>query len=99
MGDHSRGLQNLKRVFGFFKNLVKLFTVQNQLELGPQLPTHTLILLIKGCKIFRNYMCNANHHNPFGSGLTDVNEVCKHIFYILDDIHIYFTKFYTIYCR
>ena len=46
VGGHQRGLQNLKRVFGFFNNLVKLFTVQNRLKLGPQLPTHPLILLI-----------------------------------------------------
>ena len=43
-------------------------------------------------------MCNANHDNPFGSGFTAVNEVCKHIFYILDDIMFSFTKVYMIYC-
>ena len=84
--------------FELFHNLVKLFTVQNWLKLGPQLPTYTLILLIKGCQLLRNYMCNVNHHNPFGSGLAAVNEVCNHILYILDDIYISFTKVYTTYC-
>ena len=85
-------------VFGFFNNLVKLFTVQNWLELDPELPTHTSILLIKGCQLFRKYICNETHHYPFGSGLTAANEVCKHIFYILDDIYISFTNVYTVYC-
>ena len=84
-------------VFDFLINLVKLFTVQNRLELGQQLPTHTLILLLKGCQLFRNYICNATHHNPFGLVLTAVNEVCKHIFYILDNIIVSFTKVYMIY--
>ena len=31
-------------------------------------------------------MCNSINHKPYGSGLTDVTEVCKHIVYILDNI-------------
>ena len=84
--------------FDSFNHLVKWFTVQNRLELGLQLPTHTLILLMKCCQFFRNYMCNVTHHNPFGSGLTSVNEVCKRIFYIFDDIYFSFIQIYMIYC-
>ena len=88
----------LQKGFLIFNNLVKFFTVQNWLESGPQPPTHTLILLIKGCQLFRNYVCDATHNNPFYLGLTAVNELCKHIFYILDDIYFSFTKVYTKYC-
>ena len=84
--------------FWVFNDLVKLFTVKNRLKLGPELPTHTLILLIKVCQLFINYMCNATHHNPFGLRLNSVNEVCKHIFHIIDDLIFPFTKVYTIYC-
>ena len=37
--------------------------------------THLLILLIKVCQLFRNYMCDAPHNKPFGLGSIDVNEV------------------------
>ena len=45
-----------------------------------------LILWIKGCQLSRKYVYGENHHNPFGSGLTSVNEVSKCVVLILDDI-------------
>ena len=38
MGGHWCGLQNRKRGFEIFHNLVKLFIVQNHFKLGPQRP-------------------------------------------------------------
>ena len=44
-------------------------------------------------------MYDVNHHNPFGLGLIDVNEVRTCIVYILDDIIIFFYQWlYYIVC-
>ena len=50
---------------------------------------HIFILLIKGYKLLINQMCDATKHRLYVSGLTAVNEVRKHIFYILGDIIIF----------
>ena len=47
---------------------------------------HLLILWIKGCQFFRNYMFYATHNNPFGLVLTAVNKVRRHMAFILDDM-------------
>ena len=36
--------------------------------------TYVLILRIKVCQLFRNYICGVTHNNPFGLWLTTVNE-------------------------
>ena len=48
--------------------------------------TQLLILWIKGCQSFRKLVWSVNRHKSFGSGLTDVNEVCRCKGYILDNI-------------
>ena len=35
-------------------------------------------------------MSDATNNESFGSGLIDINEVRKHIYYILDEIYIFF---------
>ena len=42
-------------------------------------------------------MCDVAHHNPFVLGLTAVNEVCKSIIYILDEMNILFLKVLRLY--
>ena len=49
-------------------------------------------LWIKGCQLFRKFICDVNHHNTFRSGLTYVNELHRHIFIILDNIIVLFFK-------
>ena len=36
--------------------------------------THVSILFIKGCQIFRNYMCDVTHHNSGRAGQEDHHE-------------------------
>ena len=48
--------------------------------------THILVLLIKGCQLLRNFICNVTQCNPFGLVLTYVNEFRRCIVFILDDI-------------
>ena len=44
-------------------------------------------------------MCNEIHHNIFGSGLTDFNEVCRHIVFIISDITVLLYQWlYNILC-
>ena len=40
----------------------------------------------KGMQSFKKCMCGATNHNPFGSVLTDVNEVLRFIVLIPDNI-------------
>ena len=49
-----------------------------------------LSLWIKGCQFFRNFICDATHNNPFGPGLTAINELHMRIYYIIDDIYMFF---------
>ena len=35
-------------------------------------------------------MCDVTHHESFGLGLTAVNEIRKHIYFILDDRFFFF---------
>ena len=35
-------------------------------------------------------MCDTTHNKSFGLGLTDINEMLKRIYYILDNIYILF---------
>ena len=44
-------------------------------------------------------MCDATHDKLFGSGQTAVNEVCRYLVYILDDIYIYIYIFVTMYIQ
>ena len=60
--------------------------------------THILNLLIKVCKMFRNFLCDVIHHKQFGLGLTYINKVCRYIVFTFDDIIALFTDDYTIYC-
>ena len=62
--------------------------------------THILILWInKDYQLFRNLMYDVTLHNPFGSGLKDVNEVGSSIVCILDDIIVLLNqRQYNIYC-
>ena len=48
--------------------------------------THVLILWIKGYQLFRNYMWDMNHHNPFGSVLISFNKVIRIIVFKLYNI-------------
>ena len=41
--------------------------------------THTLNLWIKGCPLYRSFVCDATHNKSLGTGLTDSNELCKFI--------------------
>ena len=47
---------------------------------------YVLILCIKGCHLFRSFMCDATHQKSFSSGLSAFNEVHRRIFNILNDI-------------
>ena len=44
----------------------------------------------KGLSFFRNCICNATHNNSFGSVLTAIHEVNRRLYYIMDDIFVYF---------
>ena len=57
--------------------------------------TPVLSLWIKGCHLFRNCLWDATHNESFGLGLTALNEVRKHIHYILDNIYIYISTDHT----
>ena len=39
--------------------------------------------------MFRNCMWDATHNKSFGLGLTAINDVRKHIYYILDNIFVF----------
>ena len=53
----------------------------------------------KGMFIFRKFICDVTHHKPFGLGLTDFNEVCRNIVYIIKNIITFFyRRFYNIIC-
>ena len=52
--------------------------------------THTLVLWITCYQFFRKFVCDATLRESFGSGLTAVNEVHQRVFFILDDIYIFF---------
>ena len=52
--------------------------------------THVLVLWIKGCQLFRNCMSDENDNKSFGSGITYINEVQKHIVYMTYDIISFF---------
>ena len=61
--------------------------------------THVLILQIKVCPFFRNFMCNATHHKSFGLIWTAFNEVRSRIVFIPDNIYLFFYQFlYGILC-
>ena len=47
--------------------------------------------------IFRNFVCDANHHKSFGSGLTYVNEKHQHIFYITLQYICFLVAMYILY--
>ena len=55
--------------------------------------TPELGLLVKGCKLFINCMCDATHDKSFGLILTDINEVRNHIYYILDYIFVFLYRY------
>ena len=52
--------------------------------------TPKLSLRINGCQLFRNCKWYATQNKSFGLGLTAINEVRKRIYFILDDIYIFF---------
>ena len=54
--------------------------------------TPVLSLWIKGCQLFRNYMWDATHNKSFGSVLKAINEVRKRIYYVLDNIFVFFCR-------
>ena len=53
---------------------------------------HILILWIKVCQFFRNCVCNATHNDSFGLWLTAINEVHRRVYYIIDDIFVFFYR-------
>ena len=52
--------------------------------------THKLVLQIKGYQLFINCMSDATNNKSFGLVLRASNEVCKRIYYIIDDIFVFF---------
>ena len=52
--------------------------------------TNGLSLRIKGFQFFRNCIWENTYNKSFGLGSTALNEVCKHIGYILDYISFFF---------
>ena len=55
--------------------------------------THKLILWIRYCQFFRNYMCDATHNTSFGLGLITINEVHRQIYYNIDNILAFFHQY------
>ena len=54
--------------------------------------THILSVLIKGSQFFINYICDATHHKKFGLVLTALNELHRHMVFILDDIIVFLCR-------
>ena len=50
---------------------------------------HVLVLRVKGCQYFGNFMCGSTHHKSQGLGLTAANEVHRRIVYILENIYVF----------
>ena len=48
--------------------------------------------------MFRNCMCDATHNKPSSLGCTDVNEVSKHIVFILGNNVFTYLDVNMIYC-
>ena len=52
--------------------------------------TNVLVLVIKGCQLFRKCVYDGTHNKSLYLVLTAVNEFHRHIFFIIDNI-IFFT--------
>ena len=48
------------------------------------------------CQLVKNYICDETNHNSFGLVLTALHEVCKHKYYILDNIILFLTDGFMI---
>ena len=64
--------------------------VQIRFYIEYSINTHGLVLWMKGCKSFGNWMCDATHNESFGSVSTASNEAPKIIYYTIDDIFFFF---------
>ena len=91
----ARFLTNVFRC-GFF------YMIHSMLELSEEskslfyikylLYTHVLVLWIKGCKLFKNFICGVTKNKSFGWVIIAVNEICRLIIYILDKIFVLFYR-------